>query len=730
MAVVVDILGRDKLSGKLGKIGSSVGRLAKNFVKFGVLAGGAIAGVSIKMAADMEKGLREIGTLMGGLTQTEMKAMGHELEMLAASSGQAMQNLTKARYDIVSAGFADAASSAELLRVSAELAVGGVTEVSTAADLLTTAINAYGLAAEDAVDVSDKLFTIVRLGKTTMSELGTSMGRLLAITAQANISIEEAGAALAALTASGQQTEEAVTAIRAATVQLLKPTQDLADFINALGYESGVALIEAEGFAGAVRLIKERADETGVPMTDLFNNVRAMQAVLPLTGTAAGKFEQALEGMGDTAGATAGAFEEMQKSFSQQAAMLKQNLANIMRAIGRSLIEIIQPRVEEANEILSSLGEIGWDVVATTVAQNWRLVLDALVQITQVVGPEIGKALQEGITLGLKGFVEAVRNVTTRPLARLLFGWAMKVEEDVGGSFESLGENVSEIITNLIAEINRLAEESKPPLEETAETVDKVGEALEGVGTKVEETTERVKVSLGEQAAAWVDAHKEMIDTVGQFAQAAGALYSGLANMRRAEIQKELNAEIEGVLASAATEEEKQATISNLREIYRKKEEKALKALKPIKLAQAISSVAVGVAKALSSTIPPWNLVLAGITAAAGAAEIAAIRAQPYKLGGRVPSFQLGGAVPILAHEGEIVSTRRAADRFGPEITQMNQLAEGIETPRPSRGDVYNIYAFDARSFEEFARRNPEGFAEGVRGAKKGRFLKAEDLRG
>ena len=88
-------------------------------------------------------------------TDKEIKNMGKEMRSLAAFSGQAMDKLTKARYDIVSAGFADAASSALFLKTSADLAVGGVTDIGVASDFLTTTLNAYNLEVGETVNVFD-----------------------------------------------------------------------------------------------------------------------------------------------------------------------------------------------------------------------------------------------------------------------------------------------------------------------------------------------------------------------------------------------------------------------------------------------------------------------------------------------------------------------------------------------------------------------------------------------
>ncbi len=306
---------------------------------------------TVGAAIKLEKGLREVGTLMGGLSKSEMKAMANSLRRISIESGQALDKLVKAEYDIISAGFSDAADAAILLKQSTDLAVGGVTDVSVAADLLTTAVNAYGLSVEDAAEVSDDLFTIVRLGKTTMDELGQSLGTVIGIAGQAGVELDEVGAAVATLTASGIDTPRAVTAIRAAIVGLEKPTETAALLIEQLGFESGRALVKAEGFGGALNALKIQALASGVPLTKVFESIEALQAVLPLTGTAAVTFANNLNEMASSAGATDAAVAEMSQSAEFQLNRMKAAFS----AIGTEIGVVFVPAIADAAEAIANL---------------------------------------------------------------------------------------------------------------------------------------------------------------------------------------------------------------------------------------------------------------------------------------------------------------------------------------------------------------------------------------
>lgn len=309
-------------SGLSGVLDGMKGLVAEVLPAMTIAAAGAAFLSVVDSATKVDKGVREIGTLMGGLTDGEIKRMKEELSALSITSGQAMEPLVKARYDIVSSGFADAADSALILETSAKLAVAGVTEVSTAADVLTTVLSAYGMKAEEVGGVSDDLFTIVKLGKTTMTDLGSQFGVLAAVAAPAGVSVHEAGAALAALTVQGQSTSVSVTGISAAIMEMQKPSKEMQAALRSVGVESDNLIKTGGGLKGALDLVSQASEASGISVNKLFMREEALRAVLPLTGTAARTFADDLKEMEDNAGATDTAFNQMAQSsdFLQQQA--------------------------------------------------------------------------------------------------------------------------------------------------------------------------------------------------------------------------------------------------------------------------------------------------------------------------------------------------------------------------------------------------------------------------
>ena len=183
--------------------------VARGAAVMGAAVAAAFGAAAFK-AAKFEKGLAEISTLLDGDTAPAIARMRGELLDMSVQFGQTIDRLTKARYDIISAGFTDAADSAAVLTAANKLAVAGVSDVAATADLLTTAINGLGKEAGDAEAIADVLFQTVRKGKTTMDQLAASMGPLFATARTAGVELDELGATMATLTAAGIDTREGV----------------------------------------------------------------------------------------------------------------------------------------------------------------------------------------------------------------------------------------------------------------------------------------------------------------------------------------------------------------------------------------------------------------------------------------------------------------------------------------------------------------------------------------
>lgn len=307
---------RDEASGKLEGISGKVrglGSKAMGALRTGAIAGGAaLAGVgiaSIKMGLDFGKGMAEVRTLTPDITDKAFGALKQGVLDLSKELGIATGDAVPALYQAISAGVPPE-NVLDFLRTSGKAAIGGVTDLATAVDGITSATNAYGPAALDATQASNQMFTAVRLGKTDFSQLSQSLFNVIPTAASLNISFGEVNAALATLTASGTPTAVATTQLRQAFVEASKGGSKLDLAIKGLTDKSFAELVKG-GKTGASILEDLRQSMPEQEFKDLFGSVEAMNAVLGITGPNFAKMTANMEEMENSAGAVDGAFATM-----------------------------------------------------------------------------------------------------------------------------------------------------------------------------------------------------------------------------------------------------------------------------------------------------------------------------------------------------------------------------------------------------------------------------------
>ncbi|MGH7193025.1 MAG: phage tail tape measure protein, partial [Candidatus Saccharimonadales bacterium] len=295
--------------------------------------------VSEAFSANLEfvKSLSEIQTIDAGKSIEQLSA---EVRGLSDSFNVPLLDAAKAKYEILSNGFTTASEQADVFAASVKFAKTAVAETSTSVDLLSGTLNAYGLAGSEAENVAAKFFKTVDLGKTIGSELATSFGRVAPVAATLGVSIEELDASFSTITIAGVKTSEAATQIRAALTALLKPSDAAKAAFQQLGVENGQQLLDAEGLQGAFQAMISTTNGQSDAIASLFPNMRALNAVLRLTGTGADVFRSHLEQISKISGADFNKIYKIRISTNAEKVTSEMNkLRNFLTAdLGASLV--------------------------------------------------------------------------------------------------------------------------------------------------------------------------------------------------------------------------------------------------------------------------------------------------------------------------------------------------------------------------------------------------------
>lgn len=353
----------------------------------GTAAGFAFT-AGIESAATFQDELATINTV-ARLPQEAIAGIGDEIQALSRTSGKTTTDLTQAFYDMVSAGV-PASEAMGVLEESANLAIGGLGSMAETTDLVTSAMNAYGLGADSAGHITDLFAKAIEGGKVTAAEIGSSLANVAPIASSAGIELEEVGAAYAVLTAKGTPAAQATTQMRAAISALLTPNEKM----NALMEQTGVNFAEVareKGLAQALEELRVAAANNG-------------DALAGLAGVAENEFPAALAAAQDELGLTNSDLEKFQTMAGRDG--MQATLAELAKAVGSgdSAFAMALGSIEAYQFALNTTGEnlegfeaatqAGFDA-AGTAAEQAAIKMDSPVEAGKRLAAQFNTFLQD-----------------------------------------------------------------------------------------------------------------------------------------------------------------------------------------------------------------------------------------------------------------------------------------------------------------------------------------------
>ncbi|MCC8172575.1 MAG: phage tail tape measure protein, partial [Parabacteroides sp.] len=326
---------------------------------------------------EFRKNMLEVATVSAEVSGNMNENVNQVVELTRRIPVSA-SDAAKALYEIVSAGF-DGADGMKILEVATQAAVGGFTEATAAANVITTVLNAYDMSANKAEQVSDQLFATIRLDKTSFKDLSSSMAEIAPVAASYGVEISQVLAAFALLTKSGRSTTQAVTQIKAV--------------LESIPVVLGNDAFDNFTFQEALNNIAVHANNSESALRALLPTTEAFNGVLGLTGMHANSVASNLNVLHNSTGATAAAFQQMLESMDNQMSLLANNIYAVLRPLGTNLLQEASTIAQAFNEAfadgrveaaLKHLGDlvvivgsafVGYKgaVMATTLAQRLNM---------------------------------------------------------------------------------------------------------------------------------------------------------------------------------------------------------------------------------------------------------------------------------------------------------------------------------------------------------------------
>ena len=353
----------DELSEKIKKLTEESEKAPKGFEALGnVIQALGLAKVAQEIsaalfacsqsAAEFETSVAKVSTLVD-TNKVSMRSMRDELLQLSGDTGKSVNDLSDATYQAISASV-EVGNAIATVDKANKLAVGGFTSSATAVDVLTTALNAYNLSADQTEYISDILVTTQNLGKTTVDELASSVGKTIPLAAAYNVEMDNLSTAYAQLTKNGIATAEAGTYIKSMLNELGDSSSNVAKVLkDETGRTFAELSSEGKSIGDVLDVLVDSVNGNLTKFNELWGSVEAGTGALSLAKAGSDAYNDTLMAMKDSAGATELAYSKMMDTTEAASQKFSNSAQNVAIAIGDDLNPCLEAMYNAGSNVLN-----------------------------------------------------------------------------------------------------------------------------------------------------------------------------------------------------------------------------------------------------------------------------------------------------------------------------------------------------------------------------------------
>ena len=301
-------------------------------------------------AAQFETSTAMVATI-ADTSQKSLSDISKEVRTYSNETGEAASDMAEATYQAISASV-NTADAASFAGTATKLAVGGFTSATTAVDVLTTAINAYGLAASDATQLSDYLITTQNLGKTSVDQLAQSVGKVIPLASAYNVQMDNLSSAYAVLTANGIATAESGTYLKSMLNELGDTGSDVSEaLLSSTGKTFAQLMEQGYSLGDVMAMLGDAVDGDSTAFNALWSSTEAGIGALSLFNAGADKYNSVLDSMRTSAGATEKAYSTMADTTDKSKQRMENSFNNLKISVG----DVLNPALTQVYEGFTSV---------------------------------------------------------------------------------------------------------------------------------------------------------------------------------------------------------------------------------------------------------------------------------------------------------------------------------------------------------------------------------------
>lgn len=250
------------------------------------------------------------------------------------------------------------------------------TSLPGAVDSISSVLNSYGLAANQATEVSAKLFKAIELGRFRGEELTNALGKTAPVASQLGISLDQLLSLFVTLTDQGNSLNTASTLTLNLFNSLLKPSAELTKLYASQGVSGGQQFIQVNnGLINVLGLLADKSKGATEEIAKLFPNSRSGRSVIGLTDDLR-RLESSFGDIKGSKNAFEIAVQINKESESQVVNEFRESLRNAtIGGLGQGLLSLESGFAKIENSIglitfaLKAAGTAGFSVILTQITR-------------------------------------------------------------------------------------------------------------------------------------------------------------------------------------------------------------------------------------------------------------------------------------------------------------------------------------------------------------------------
>lgn len=496
----------DPLSSRIQTLGSSVtnlgGQLSKSLT-FPIVGLGTAA---VATASSFEESMSKVEAISGA-TAKEMEILHQKaIEMGASTKFSAKESADAFTY-MAMAGW-DASQMVSGISGIMSLAAADGLDLATTSDIVTDALTAFGLKAEDSAHFADVLAQASSSANTNVSLLGESFKYVAPVAGSLGMSVEDTALALGLMANAGIKGSQSGTSLRASLTNLVKPTDAMAKKMVELG-------IEVENSDGTMKSLREIMEilrdsfdrlsesEQANAASTLFGK-EAMSGMLAIINTSEEDFYKLANAIEHSSGRADAMAETMMNNLPGAIEQLKGAIETLLIRLGEALVPTIREITEFITKIIEKLNEMTDEEIEQIVQIG--SIIAAVGPLLMIIGNVItfiGK---------VAGAISTIISVGSTLIGGIssLIGWIGSVVSSIGSTLIPALSSINPVVGIIIAviaaliaigvalvknwdEVKAWGEKTwKAILENIQSVVDAIGESLSSLAKWVSETVESI----------------------------------------------------------------------------------------------------------------------------------------------------------------------------------------------------------------------------------------------